>query len=365
MTRSAKAFTLVELLVVISIIALLVGLLLPALASARGKALQVQDSANLRSIHTGMVIWAQDNNEAYPNAERSDRQNITEAASNSGLSKNRSGALMSLLVYNQNIDISILVSPAEANPDIVVMSEEQYEYRAPERAADTANRSQALYDPGLKGTPRDNDDYSVHNSGSFDWNLAGTSRDDNEGNFSYAHIPLAGAWLDLWSSVNATADQAILSNRGPVMGSAQGSTASKAPTPTAGGISQNDWEPNDSAGEENGSLSSSLRIHGGKSTWEGNVCFNDGHVDFLNKTVIDTYSIPDTTGDRQVPDQLFAAEGRNFQQQNAGQNFLNVANDAYMGTWSAAIATNQSLVSANGRRLFFPDTFAGGWRFSN
>jgi len=94
------------------------------------------------------------------------------------------------------------------------------------------------------------------------------------------------------------------------------------------------------------------------------VCFNDSHVDFLNKTVIETYSIPAANGNDQVPDQLFAAEGRNFQQQSAGTNFLNVATDAYLGSWSGALASNESIASGNGRRLFFPDTFFNGWRFS-
>lgn len=46
----ARAFTLVELLVVISIIALLIALLLPALAMARQSGLSIQCEANLRSL---------------------------------------------------------------------------------------------------------------------------------------------------------------------------------------------------------------------------------------------------------------------------------------------------------------------------
>ncbi|MDG2201829.1 MAG: type II secretion system protein, partial [Phycisphaerales bacterium] len=47
-----RAFTLVELLVVISIIALLVGILLPAISRARDNAQVGQAKSNIRNVHT-------------------------------------------------------------------------------------------------------------------------------------------------------------------------------------------------------------------------------------------------------------------------------------------------------------------------
>ena len=61
-----KAFTLIELLVVISIIALLIGILLPALGAARRTARQMQNSTQVRGIHTGIVLFSQGNNSYYP-----------------------------------------------------------------------------------------------------------------------------------------------------------------------------------------------------------------------------------------------------------------------------------------------------------
>lgn len=53
-----RAFTLVELLVVIGIIALLVSVLLPALNTARNSAKTIQCAANMRTLGQGMVSFA-------------------------------------------------------------------------------------------------------------------------------------------------------------------------------------------------------------------------------------------------------------------------------------------------------------------
>ncbi len=61
-------FTLVELLIVVSIIALLIGILVPSLKKAKDAARRTACASNLRQIGTALRMYLNDSNDFLPNA---------------------------------------------------------------------------------------------------------------------------------------------------------------------------------------------------------------------------------------------------------------------------------------------------------
>lgn len=64
--RSARAFTLVETLVVVAVIAILIGILLPGLRMARAASQAATSQANLRQWGVGLGAWTLGNDETLP-----------------------------------------------------------------------------------------------------------------------------------------------------------------------------------------------------------------------------------------------------------------------------------------------------------
>lgn len=253
------------------------------LHKARSSARQIKDAAHVRGIHQALVIFANNNQDQYPLPSALDIENATVALGEGedARSKDLTNHIFSMLIFQGSVSPELCVSPAETNDRIRI--DKNYSYDTPAKAAKPED---ALWDPAFAA------DFTAK----------------VVGNFSYGHIQTSDGRLKMWTNT-FDAREAVLGNRGPEV--------------DAAGIIRGEKGNVDKVTTKN-EKSKTFGIHGGPNTWEGNIAFNDNHVDFLttlkpptdSKGKAITYNL-DEKGEKKADDVLFydetdAYEGTNI-----------------------------------------------------
>jgi type II secretory pathway pseudopilin PulG len=275
--RRGDGFTLVELLAVICVVIIGLVVLWPTSSVNRHRCRGLKDSTQVRGIHQSMVTWAQSNQDRYPIPSLLDKddQTIAPDTSDDPSSKDLTRHVLSILVFNGFISTELLISPAESNTAGVVR-DDAYRFDAPAGAADLKN---ALWDPAFRAAPADDA-------------IGPGQKDSDPGSNSYAFSPIAGKRTARWASTfNST--EAALGNRGPLYDFVGDSWRLLKASPF-------------------GDASNTLLIHGTRTKWEGNIAYNDNHVQFETKPDPDdlTFTFTGVTDPKKQvrSDNLFANE---------------------------------------------------------
>lgn len=250
--KRTKGFTLVELLVVMAIIALLLGLLLPALAKARMTARQVKDATQLGQVHKAWLTWSREFNGIFPTPGLINRAAVGgQQIPGKGLediTRNSHDNLYAACIAQNYISPQVCVSPSESSSNVAIASDFNY------------NKYDIAQD--------------IYWDDRFDTDLLGRC------NTSYGTMNLDGARKAQQWKESLDSKFAIVGNRGVKNGSY-------------------------AAADYN--ASKTLEIHGGRNSWEGNTCYNDNHVNFeKNFTPDGTRKL--ANGTAEVDDNIFLEE---------------------------------------------------------
>jgi prepilin-type N-terminal cleavage/methylation domain-containing protein len=241
-----RGFTLIELLVVVAIIALLVGLLLPAISKAQRNAKTMKDSAQVKEIHQSFLVFANQNKGRLPTPGLVDRlpdQQLGDVPGHGDEDHalNHSASIYSLCIAQKFFNTDIVQGPTEVNNR--VREKVDYDY--------------SMYQPA--------DDTYWDDTFYMKISEEGTAPED-VAHASYAHMGLAGDRKSAhWRSTNDAGDP-VIGTRGTGGVFSEGGF-----TGLGGAISGDEY-----------SLSPTLELHGASREWVGNICFNDNHCDTLS-----------------------------------------------------------------------------------
>lgn len=109
-----RAFTLLELLTTVAIIAILAALLLPALQSGYGKARRVACASNLKSVGTAFHAWAHDHNDLFPMQVSTNQGGTREFADTAALNPDVSFTFRHFqAISNELVVPKVLACPAD------------------------------------------------------------------------------------------------------------------------------------------------------------------------------------------------------------------------------------------------------------
>lgn len=222
-----RGFTLIELLVVIAIIALLIGILLPALARARSNAKFLTCSTRVNQIHKGMILFANDQGGTYPKPAK-----ISPTTANLGgqggtaQTGNSSANFYSYMIFNTYYSPEVVTCPGDASANLAVKSDYRY------GTLDDPNwDTNWLWDPA------------------FSCDIVNTNKITNA---SYATLAPAGSRYNAEWADSLNSNYAVVSDRGVI----DGKPEKKSPT---------------------------YLFHGARTSWLGNIGYNDGHVSGTNE----------------------------------------------------------------------------------